>query len=458
MEKSLTQTSPSDISIRNLAQGTMVALGLQIAGVLLTYLVQICLARWMGKAEYGLYTYVMAWCLTLAIPAGLGLPRAVLRFVSEYRVQGEWGRMRGVLLSSWQFTLVMGFIVAIVGSASLSLISRYHSFTYAPVLSIGVWLIPFLALLQLQEDMGRGAKSLFLAYGPSKVLWPILLLGGGLFLLQTGRMLTSVSMLDLSIGTLAAVVLFQLCFIWFRYTSEIATTETVYARRQWLGVALPLLFHRAFREILRQIDVIMVGSLIGAATAGIYNAAANTALWVSFILQTVNLVVAPAFTTLYTQKNIPGLQKVVSIASLWILWPSLAIALLLGVLAQPILGLFGHEFVAADWSLKILVIGQLTNALCGSVGNLMVMTGYQNKVLIVSSTCAFVNLILNAIAIPIWGMNGAALATAFTLILYNLWSSVLVMKNIGITPSVATDFWGQYILKSVDPSGDLEQQ
>ncbi|NET52129.1 MAG: oligosaccharide flippase family protein, partial [Merismopedia sp. SIO2A8] len=107
MEKSLTQTSPSDISIRNLAQGTMVALGLQIAGVLLTYLVQICLARWMGKAEYGLYTYVMAWCLTLAIPAGLGLPRAVLRFVSEYRVQGEWGRMRGVLLSSWQFTLVM---------------------------------------------------------------------------------------------------------------------------------------------------------------------------------------------------------------------------------------------------------------------------------------------------------------------------------------------------------------
>jgi O-antigen/teichoic acid export membrane protein len=220
----------------------------------------------------------------------------------------------------------------------------------------------------------------------------------------------------------------------------------VYDHRQWLGVALPLLFHRAFREILRQMDVIMVGSLIGAATAGIYNAAANTALWVSFILQTVNLVVAPTFTTLYTQKDISGLQKVATTASLWILWPSLIIAVALVLFTQPVLGIFGDEFVAAHWSLKILVIGQLTNALCGSVGNLMVMTGYQNKILIVSSSCALTNLVLNAIAIPIWGMNGAAVATAITLIAYNIWCSVLVVKNVGIFPSTVTKFLGQGIL------------
>ncbi|WP_254013861.1 flippase [Limnofasciculus baicalensis] len=443
----LDSKTSSDLDLKHLAKDTIFALFLQLSGVVLTYLVQVCLARWMGKVEYGIYTYVVAWCLVLAIPVGLGLPRAVLRFITEYRVKEEWGKMRGLLLSSWQLTLGMGLLVAITCTIIISVFDYYYQFTYAQALIFGVWIIPLQSLLQLQEDMGRGAKSLTIAYGPSKVLWPILLLGGSFCLFQwQEKTLTSIPMIDMTIATLVGVVLLQLAFIWQSFAQEITSASTIYARRQWLGVALPLLFHRAFREILRQIDIIMVGSFLGVATAGIYNAAANTALWVSFILQTVNLVVAPTFTHLYTQKDRIGLQKVVLAASIWIFWPSLIIAGVLIIFAQPILALFGEEFVTANWSLKILVIGQLTNALCGSVGNLMVMTGYQNQVLIVSGSCALINVVLNAIAIPILGMDGAALATAFTLIVYNVWCSFLVVKNIKIFPSIISSFFHRDIL------------
>lgn len=449
IEKQCTSSQPPTIDLGNLGQQTIVALSLQIAGVLLTYLMQICLARWMGQAEYGLYTYTMAWCITLSIPTGLGLPRTVLRFVSEYRIQEEWGQMRGVLFSSWQLTLATGLLVATVGTIGSLVINHYYHPDYAPVVAIGVWLIPLLALQQLQEDMGRGTKSLILAYGPSKVLWPVSVLVGCFILFQLGdSSLTSLSAIDLVIATLFSAVSLQLAFIWWGYAPEIAAVASIYARRQWLQVALPLLFHRAFREILRQIDVVMVGTLIGTEIAGIYNAAASTSLWVSFMLTTVNLVVAPTFTSLYTQKDFLGLQKVVSASSLWILWPSSIFAFCLIFLAKPILALFGHEFIAAHWSLKILVLGQLTNALCGSVGNLMVMTGYQNKILLVSSTCALTNLILDAIFIPFWGMNGAAFATAVTLITYNIWCSVLALRNTGIYSSAAIEFLGRSIFEN----------
>lgn len=449
MKQHLTPKSPPSIDIKTLGQKTITALALQVAGVLLTYLIQVCLARWMGKTEYGLYAYTMAWCMTLAIPTGLGLPRAVLRFVSEYRIREEWGQMRGVLVSSWQFTLVSGLFVAIVGTFSSLAIDHYYHLAYAPVLAIGVWSIPLLSLQQLQEDMGRGTESLILAYGPSKVLWPISVLIGCFILFQWGdHSLTSIAAIDLAIATLGVAVLGQLIFIWWGYAPEIASVASVYIRRQWLSVAIPLLFHRAFREILRQIDVIMVGTLISTEIAGIYNAAASTSLWVSFMLTTVNLVVAPTFTSLYTQKDNAGLQNVVSASSLWILWPSSIVAFFLILLAKPLLALFGSEFVAAHWSLKILVLGQLTNALCGSVGNLMVMTGYQNKVLIVSSTCALANLILDAIAIPIWGMDGAAWATAITLIAYNIWCSILALRNTGIFSSAAIELIGRGFVKN----------
>jgi O-antigen/teichoic acid export membrane protein len=188
--------------------------------------------------------------------------------------------------------------------------------------------------------------------------------------------------------------------------------------------------------ILVQSDILMVGSFIGPGAAGIYNAAAKTSVWVGFVLDIVNMVAAPAFATLYTQGDIQGLQKVVFRVSVWIFWPSLVIALCLLVFTQPVLSLFGRDFIAGSWALKVLVLGKFVGALCGSVGNLMVMTGHQKKSLPVSAWCALINLVGNAIAIPKLGIVGAAISTSCTLVLWNIWLSILVVKHVGVRPWV----------------------
>jgi O-antigen/teichoic acid export membrane protein len=103
---------------------------------------------------------------------------------------------------------------------------------------------------------------------------------------------------------------------------------------------------------------------------------------------------------------------------------------------QPVLSIFGSDFITANWTLKILVIGRLVDALCGSVGSLMVMTGHQNKSLPVFGWCALMNIVLNAITIPYLGMVGAAIATSITMITWNIWLSVLVIKYVKVNPSI----------------------
>ena len=71
----------------------------------------------------------------------------------------------------------------------------------------------------------------------------------------------------------------------------------------------------------------------------------------------------------------------------------MGIALILLTFAAPIMGWFGPSFVAGTWSLKILVLGQLVSALCGSVGYLMAMTGHQNKSVVVFGSAALTNLV-----------------------------------------------------------------
>ncbi len=436
----MTQTAPSttqeNLNLGLLAREAGIALIIKFGGILLTYLVQVFLARWMGTTEYGIYEYVIAWSVLLAIPAGLGLPHTVLRFISEYRMKEEWGLLQGIVRSSWLITVIASFLVSWLAAGVILLLNYYHPFAYATPLLIGIGLIPLQSLVNLQLETARAAKDVTLAYAPSQIIWPVLLMCGAFLILETSQNLTGNSAIAISQIALLVVVLFQLGLLWLKLNQEFPASKPVYKMREWLAVAFVVLLQYGCFIILSQSDTIMVGSILGPEEAGMYGAAVKTAEWVSFVLGIINIVAAPSFAALYAQGDIEGLQKLVSTVALWIFWPSLAISLFLILFSQPILGIFGSEFVAASWQLKILVLGQVINAWCGSVGYLMVMTGHQNKSLVVFVCAAVLNIILNAIGIPLIGAVGAAIATALCSALWNIWLSFLVVKYVGVNPLV----------------------
>lgn len=366
----------------------------------------------------------------------MGLPYTVLRFVSEYRVKEEWGLLRGIVRSSWLMTILGSLLVSLLAAGVILLLNYYYPFAYATPLLIGIGLIPLQALVNWQLETARSAKDITLAYAPSEIIWPVLLMCGIFLVLETSHSLTGNSAIVIAQIALLAVVLFQFGLLLLKLSKEFVASKPVYAIREWLGVGLIVLLEYSCLIILTESDTIMVGSILGPSEAGMYGAAVKTAEWVSFILTIINIVVAPSFTALYTKGDIEGLQKLVSTVALWILWPSLVISLFLIIFSQPILGIFGSEFVAANWPLKILVLGQVINAWCGSVGYLMFMTGYQNKSVVVFVYATIINIVLNAIAIPQIGIVGAAAATAFTLGMRNIWLSFLVVKYVGVSPLV----------------------
>jgi O-antigen/teichoic acid export membrane protein len=436
MTQTVSSTTRENLNLGVLAKEAGIALAIKFAGILLTYLVQVFLARWMGRTEYGIYEYVIAWSVLLAIPAGLGLPHTILRFVSEYQVKEEWGLLRGIVRSSWLITIVASCLLSVLAAGVILRLNDYHPFAYATPLLIGIGLIPLQALVNLQLETARAAKDVTLAYAPSQIIWPVLLICGAFVVLETHHNFTGISAIAIAQITLLAAVLFQLGLLLLKLSKEFVASQPVYAIREWLGVALIVLLQSGCFIILSKTDTIMVGSILGPDEAGMYGAAVNTAQWVGFVLTIINIVAAPSFAALYAQSNIEGLQKVISAVALWIFWPTLAISIFLMIFSQPVLGLFGSEFIAASWQLKILVVGNLVSALCGSVGYLMVMTGHQNKSVVVFAYAAILNIVLNAIAIPLIGAIGAALATALTTALWNIWLSFLVVKYVGVSPLV----------------------
>ncbi|MCC5669933.1 oligosaccharide flippase family protein [Nostoc sp. CHAB 5784] len=422
--------------LATLVRGAEVALVFIVSGHVITYVVQLLLARLMGAAEYGTYQYVINLSLILAVLGELGLPSAVLRFIPQYLVTKDWALLSGVIRGSWQLTLLASLAMFGLGTVVVLGLKTYQEWAYLTPMLVSLWLVPLLALVHLQSEIARAFLDIVLTYVPFRVCWPLLMITGALLLQQHYR-LTSVAVTGIAGLALLTVIMFQMRLLQ-RRLAVISHSHPVYALRKWLRVSFPLLLSTVFLAILDQIDIVMLGIWLKPEVIGLYSAAAKTALWVSVSLEAVNTVAAPAIAALYTQGNREELQRLLYTVAHLIFWPSLTIAIGLIMFARPILGLFGPEFVVVRWELTFLALGHLVSSAVGSVNYLMNMTGHQNQSTFVLGWSALFNIVLNAVCIPLFGTVGAALATVMSIALWNIWLYVLVVKHLSVYPSIVS--------------------
>ena len=96
------------------------------------------------------------------------------------------------------------------------------------------------------------------------------------------------------------------------------------------------------------------------------------------------------------------------------------------------MGIFGNSFKSGAFILVILALGQFINVITGSVGYLLMMSGNErllrNNIIFI----AVLNLTLNLLLIPKYGILGAAISTSVSLALQNIISMVIVKYRLGI--------------------------
>ncbi len=417
------------------ASGAAAAFVLQVAGAGLAYLSQLLLARWLGAHEFGVYTFTVGWSTIVAVLAGLGLATAVLRFVPVYLRSGKLGHLRGLLRVAVSCTLVAGAVTAALGSVAILLLDPGFAGGTSAAL-FGLWTIPLLALLTLQQEVARGLGRAVLAYAPPLVLRPTLILVLAGALVAGGHALTAALALAATLAAIAIVVVWQAIGIRERLGPGVRATKAVYESRHWLATAAPMLLVSGFVVVLLQTDVIAVGAFLGPRDAGIYGAAAKTASLISLVVIAANALAAPVLASMIAERRSAEAQRMSSAIAVWSFWPSLGLSIVLAIAAVPVLALFGDGFSAGAPILDVLLIGQVVNAGAGAVGWLMLLSGNQREAAWVYGLVAVGHVALLLVVVPLAGMVGAAIVTSITCTVWNLWLNALVVRRLGLHPSI----------------------
>lgn len=417
-----------------LVQETGVAFLVRIVGIFLLFGWLAFLARYLGAQIYGQYTYVFNWLEILSLVSLIGLNRAALRYVAAYRGQANWGLLRGFIRRTWQVTLMVSSLVAVVAAGVVWLLSEQLESGLVSVFWVGLIALPLMTLLQLSSAHLQGLKRVAFSLTP-QVFRPVILIAGVLVLVEfLGYQPGAVAIFGLEIAAGFLVLLTMRQFLF----SSISSSEQppLYRTGEWLTVAAPMLLISLVNIAQARTDIIMLGIFQNTTAAGYYTAATRVASFVLFGLTTVNLIAAPLISELFSQQRHTELQRTVTLVARAVFLFTVPVGLGIVMAGGLVLQLFGSEFSVAYPALVILTGGQFINALAGPVGYLMTMTRYQNEAAVILAVSAGLNIGLNIFLIPPYGLVGAAAATASSMAFWNLAMIILAQKRLKINPTI----------------------
>lgn len=413
------------------ASGTF---ALKVAGTGLSFVISVLLARLLGARGYGTYTYALAWIGLLSVPAIMGLDKLLIREVAAYQVRSARGLTRGLLRRSNQAVLLISLLIAL-GAAIVSwfLIDLTNNFQLLLAFWISLLLLPLTALTRIRQAAMQGLRYVVSAQVPEMLLRPVLFIAliGGAYLL-IGSRLNAPWIMALQAAAAGVAFLVGAVLLGRALPATVKTAPPDYKTKYWFYSALPLLLVGGMQVINAQTDMVMLGSIKGVEAAGVYRVATRGADLIAFVLVSVNTALAPTIATLYTAGEMQRLQRIVTRSTRVVFLLSLPLALGLIAFGNWFLLIFGQGFLQGDIALTVLSVGQLFNASMGSVGILLIMTGYERDAAMGVGVSALLNVALNALLIPPLGLEGAAVATATSIIVWNLLLAIWVYRRLGI--------------------------
>jgi O-antigen/teichoic acid export membrane protein len=194
----------------------------------------------------------------------------------------------------------------------------------------------------------------------------------------------------------------------------------VYEKKKFWSFSWPLFFNQLFQKSVHFTPIFIMGLYLSNADIGIYNISLRVAMMVSILLNALRLIFSPTISSLFAQQNKTLISRLYITTTKWAFTFSLAIFAGIALFGGSLLGIFGSEFEEGIMVLIILSLGEMVNASCGLVGNLIVMSGRPKVASINSFVTLVIIFLLCFFLVPPYGIIGAAISYAVSIAAINL--------------------------------------
>ena len=413
---------------------------------LFALIIQIVIVRMYGSEILGITELINSFLMVAIIIPLMGTNVSILRFIPEQIAKGYPQGAFKIYRRLLYFTIISATIFILIVTLNSGFIAEaiFKKPQYVAFFLIAGFFIPFRAMYEYILSVIRGFKLIktFALFQTIPLFFNLSVLSlltlfyynkfNPIYALFSGFFLASV------VGLFVSESRFKSLSYKNPQTTSAGSSvsnkpSAIPPLRNLLMVSIPMFLITAMGYINNQIGVLLLGAMRSEREIAYYAVSAKLATLTHFVLQAINSMIAPKFSELYHTNKIEELKRVIHKSTKLIFWSTMPILMGLLILGRPVLKIFyGEEFIIAYIPLLILIAGQFVNAISGSVGYFLTMTGNERTTSLIISISVLINIVIAYFLIPVYGIKGAAMASSMSMIFRNLLMVAMIRVRYGI--------------------------
>jgi O-antigen/teichoic acid export membrane protein len=405
---------------QGIEKGILVLTIAQCVMVLSGYILHAGLGRLWGPEKYGSFVLVMSILVWIELSNTSGIPTAVTKFISE-----KENGIKGLLSQGMKLQLILsiGIVAITFFTAPLiaSLLGDENLSFYLRLASIDV---PFMGFLVLHLGALAGLRAFTREALTIVFYWLFKILV--IFTL----VLSALSLKGAFIGnTLASIAAFLVVLKFLPPLREVPKLKS--ENQKIIRFAIPLTLYQLSYNILIILDLLLVKSLISAADqTGYYASAHAIAKTPYFIFYAITLALLPLLSNAIAKGDNDLTVVYIKKSLRYLLMLLVPLILLITKTSEDLISfVYSSAYLPAAPALSILIFGFAFLSLFLISNAILIANNESKEVLAITVILLPVSCFLNFQLIPVYGIQGAAIATTTTLAMGSIITSTLVYKR-----------------------------
>ena len=419
------------MSIKDLTQKSFSVLIIRSFGVLLLFGFTLFITNFYSAENVGRYDFVRSTLMVLGGISLMGTNQSIIYYSGLLNARKSIESIRSIYSEMLKiiFTLsliILGFFMFFFNESIINDIFKNRE-SYSLILKTILTLV-FFAVTMLNIDTIRALKKTILSEMYRSIFRYLPVFIFAIILLKTNNeeLLVEVYLLGFLLLSLFSSIRVYMLFKKIDKPNDKSESFTI---TEIFKTSSPMALSAIAYFIMQSIDIIILSIYEGFDQIAYYSVSVKLAMLTTLALMSVNIVIAPRIAEIYENQKMQKLQMLIKHSTRIIFLISICVLSVLFFFSEEILGLFGQGYVIANNALLFLLAAQFFNALSGPGAIYLNMTGRQktlNKILV---SALIINISLNFYLIPTQGINGAAIATLVSLIIWNTIATVLIYSR-----------------------------
>jgi O-antigen/teichoic acid export membrane protein len=331
-------------------------------------------------------------------------------------VHKSFALLRGFLSGSRWLALLISCAVAVAGAIAVASLTPHIDPSTIVPLYLSCAALPIFALMSVLSGIARSYNWVNLGLAPTYLQRQFVLLALVGLAYALGLRTDAVTATIAGVIALLSVCVVQQVILSKRLAGIVESGPKAYAPRVWVATSAPIFLAEALYLLLTYADIIVLQQYRAPDEVAVYYAATKTLALVAFVYYSVAQTIAHKFAHYDVTGDRKRLAVFLKQAVRLTFWPSLGSILILLALGQPLLKLFGRDFVSGYYLMFIIAVGLLARASVGPAERLLNMLGERRSCAAVYGAAFAVDILLCIALIPRFGLGGAAAASSGALV------------------------------------------